>query len=371
MSTSITAIWPLPPCARLYLLYAAREFSTGMPHLPAIDYDTERSLVLFFLYKRNKRHIDPLNAQRENIPLLEQEQRGETSVTVPQRPPAPSTISPIEKIRRGLTAPLRVLPDFLIVGTQRGGTTSLYHYLLQSPYVESAMVKELHFFDKQFTKGILWYRAHFPTLLHKYTRPHPYSTSCFTGEASAYYLFHPHVARRVKAVVPQAKIIILLRNPVDRAYSQYCLEVELDRESLSFEEALEREEERINKETEKVLAHEYYVSPNHSRYSYKARGRYIEQLPAWQSLFPPEQILILKSEDLYTNTTEIVEKTLKFLGLPELASQQKDGLSEVKNYVKHAHPKLKPATREKLAEYFAPYNQRLYQALDRDFGWDH
>src|SRR5207249_300436 len=137
MSTRITAIWSLPPRTRLYLFYAAREFGTGMPHLPGIDYDTERSLVLFFLQKKNKYHINTLNAQRENIPLLEQEKRGETPVTVPQRAPTPSTISSAEKIYRGLTSPLRVLPDFLIIGTQRGGTTSLYHYLLQSPYLES------------------------------------------------------------------------------------------------------------------------------------------------------------------------------------------------------------------------------------------
>ena len=263
-----------------------------------------------------------------------------------------------------------MLPDFLIIGTQRGGTTSLYHYLLDSPYIEPAMVKEVHFFDKKFGKGPLWYQAHFPTLVHKYTQHLLHGSSCLAGEASAYYLFHPHVARRVKAVIPQTKIIILLRNPVNRAYSQYWLEVELDREPLSFEEALEREEERINREAEKVLADENYVSLNHSRYSYKARGRYVEQLPAWLSFFPQEQILILKSEDLYTNTEAVVGTTLKFLGLPGLAPHQKNRPFEVKNYVKQAHPKINPATKERLAAYFAPYNERLYQELGRDFGWE-
>ena len=193
-------------------------------------------------------------------------------------------VSHLEKLYRGLTSPIRLLPDFLIIGTQRGGTTSLYNYLMGRPGVGPAAVKELHFFDKKFHKGSTWYRAHFPTGIQKYafelTRKHHF----VTGEASAYYLFHPHAPRRIAQLLPDAKLIVLLRNPIDRAYSQYNFEVDLGRESLSFEDAVAAEEERIGKERERILADERYVSFDHSRYSYLARGVYVDQLrTGWAS----------------------------------------------------------------------------------------
>lgn len=281
-----------------------------------------------------------------------------------------TTPSYIEKLYRSITCPIRLLPDFLIIGTQRGGTTSLYNYLVDRPGVGHASVKELHFFDKKFHKGPLWYRAHFPTRIQKYCFERSRKEVFVTGEASAYYIFHPHAPKRVAKLIPGAKLIILLRNPVDRAYSQYNFEVELGRETLSFEDAIANEEARIRKEREKILADEKYVSFDHSRYSYLARGIYIDQLVAWMKHFPRSQFLILRSEDFYADPVTALEQTSKFLNLPELAPDERTKKYKLHNYNQTPYPKMDPATRKRLIEYFEPHNQRLYDFLVVNYNWD-
>lgn len=258
-----------------------------------------------------------------------------------------------------LTTPWRAMPDFLIVGTQKGGTTSLFNYLIQHPRVYAPFRKEIKFFDSNYFNGLAWYRAHFP-LRRKLARE-----QALTGEATPYYMFHPTAPERIRQVVPNAKIIVLLRNPVDRAYSHYQHMVRAGREMLSFEEALEKEEERLKGEAEKIASDMYYPQAAHIYYSYLARGRYIEQLPKIFSLFTPERVLVLKSEDLYTDPTPTFFQTLDFLGLthwePPLYEVYKQG-----SYDK----RLDPTLRRKLVAYFRPYNQQLYEFLGRDFEWD-
>src|SRR5947208_4822180 len=127
----------------------------------------------------------------------------------------------LEKLYLGVTAPIRLLPDFLVIGAQRGGTTSLYHYLQAHPCIKLANTKDTHFFDKKYNKGLTWYRGHFPIWLEKAYAQQVRRQTFVMGEASPSYLFHPHVPKRVKQALPHVKLIVLLRNPVDRAYSQY------------------------------------------------------------------------------------------------------------------------------------------------------
>ncbi|MFL5695199.1 MAG: sulfotransferase domain-containing protein [Ktedonobacteraceae bacterium] len=276
----------------------------------------------------------------------------------------------VARLYRGISSPLRILPDFLIIGTQRGGTTSLYNYLVERPGVGPAFVKELHFFDKKFHKGPLWYRAHFPLSIQKHLFQSTQKQAYVTGEASAYYIFHPHAPKRVAKILPNVKLIILLRNPIDRAYSQYNFEVELGRETLSFEDALNYEEKRITKEREKILADERYVSFDHSRYSYLARGIYVDQLQTWMSFFPREQFLILKSEDFYTDPATVLGQVLEFLNLPTLELQERKKEYKQYNYNNTPYPKMDAGTRKHLIEYFAPHNLRLYDFLGINFGWE-
>jgi hypothetical protein len=279
-----------------------------------------------------------------------------------------STTPLLEKLYRGMTSPIRLLPDFLIIGTQRGGTTSLYHYLQSHSCIEMTATKELHFFDRQFHKGLAWYRAHFPTLLEKYCSLYLHKQVFLAGEASPEYLFIPHTPTRVAQALPHAKLIVLLRNPVDRAYSHYHLTVELGHERLSFEEAIQWEEERIGKERERVLADENYESYAYVHFSYLSRGIYVDQLQAWMRLFPREQFLILKSEDLYADPAATLQKVLAFLNLPE--SDQHLPTNVYKQYNGKTASHMDPALRKRLLEYFEPHNARLCTYLGVNFGWD-
>src|SRR5947209_20310719 len=165
-----------------------------------------------------------------------------------------------EKALRAGTHPLRMMPDFIIIGTMRGGTTSLYSYLTTHPHIGSAYMKEVHFFDVYYSKGIGWYRSQFPSSIQKYYAEYVQKQQFITGEASPYYLFHPHAPKRITKFLPQVELIVLLRNPVSRAYSHYSHEVAGGHEKLSFEEAIECEQERIGKEAERLARNEHDVS---------------------------------------------------------------------------------------------------------------
>ena len=275
----------------------------------------------------------------------------------------------VKKAYRASTNWVRLMPDFIIIGAQKGGTTSLYNYLIAHPSIAPIYVKEPHFFDIYYHKGLVWYRSHFPTRLRQYYARHVQRMDLITGEASPYYLFHPLAAGRVATALPDVKLILVLRNPVDRAYSQYQHQVRQPGvEPLSFEEAIEREEERLAGEEEKLIRDPNYVSFNHRHYSYLARGRYIEQVTIWMKHFPKDQFLILKSEDLYSNPSAVLQETYRFLQVP--ARTLKEEGEEYRQYNKASYSKMKPETRRQLLEYFKPYNARLYEFLDRDFGWD-
>lgn len=276
---------------------------------------------------------------------------------------------------RGMTSSIRGLPDFLIIGAQRCGTTSLYYYLTEHPNIFPSSVKEVHFFDDSFTKGMHWYRAQFPTIVEKYYIERIRKHGFLTGEATPSYLLHPHAPKRIFQVMPKAKLIVLLRNPVDRAYSHYWLRTTLGDETLSFEDAIHAEEERISEARERLLADENYHD-KHRRVSYLSRGIYVDQLRRWMNYYPKEQFLILRSEDLYSDPAGITKQALEFIGVP---GQEINTNKEYKQYRlgrkrgylnKEKPPKMSPDTRKYLLDYFKPHNAHLYEFLGRDFGWD-
>lgn len=277
----------------------------------------------------------------------------------------PRTSMLASKVYRGLTSPARLLPDFLIIGGKKCGTSSLYNYLAEHPGVAPAFRKEVHFFDNSSKAGSLRYRAYFPSSVYRSYVRHRRGSGFITGEATPYYLFYPLAPKRVRQMVPEARLIVLLRNPVDRAYSHYHHEVRRGTEDATFEQAIEREAERLGGEREEMLRNGGYDSLSHRRYSYLSRGVYVDQLRNWRDYFPEEQILILKSEDLYSDPASIVEQSLDFLGLPAAGSGQYGAVNRG-GY----RQQMEAATREYLADYFKPHNERLYDYLGKDFGWD-
>lgn len=270
-----------------------------------------------------------------------------------------------QKLYRGVTSPLRTMPNFIIIGGQKCGTTSLYDHLVEHPGVVSASRKETHFFSgKSFGRGRLWYRGHFPTILYKYYAERVRHRPFVTGEATPYYIFHPLTPRRVRKTVPNVKLIALLRNPVDRAYSQYHHEVRRGAETLSFEEAVEAEAQRLAGEREKILRDPGYDSFSYLYHSYLSRGVYVDQLKAWRECFPEEHLLVLRSEDLFADPSSVVEQSLDFLGVPSRERKEYGKLNEGR------YSEMDAALRERLVDYFEPHNQRLYEWLGRNFGWD-
>jgi hypothetical protein len=274
----------------------------------------------------------------------------------------------LEKMYRGVTSPIRLLPDFLIIGTQRGGTTSLYRYLQAHPCISPASTKEVHFFDMRFHKGLAWYRAHFPSRIEQYAVERLHGHRLVTGEASALYLFHPHTPKRVAETLPSVKLIVLLRNPVDRALSHYYHAIKHGWETLSFEKAIEGEVQRTAQEREKLLADERYESCVYRHRSYLTRGIYVDQLQAWMTLFAREQFLILKSEDFYADPATTLKAVLAFLNIPETQLQLDKQAYRAHNA--NTYPRMEPALRKRLIAYFEPHNARLYAYLGIDFAWD-
>jgi len=232
------------------------------------------------------------------------------------------------------------LPDFVIIGAQKGGTSFLYYLLTRHPLVEPAARKELHFFDnpERFDNGAGWYRRCFPQSGWKDGR------RSITGEASPSYLFDPPVPKRMAGVVPQARLITLLRNPVDRAYSHYQMQVKRGTEHHTFEEATEQQYS-----------------------SYVSRGIYVDQLLRWFEFFSREQMLILKSEDFFERPVEILKVVLNFLELPDWQPETSE--LQQRRHTGTYRQKMDPSTKRRLEAYFEPYNKRLYECLGVDFGW--
>jgi hypothetical protein len=272
----------------------------------------------------------------------------------------PALPEPARKVLRGgyraygrATASLRPLPDFLILGAQKAGTTALYAYLRWHPEITGPSFKEVSFFDRHYAKGERWYRAHMPVRRRR----------SLVGEASPSYLFHPLAPQRIAGMLPDARLIAILRNPVDRAFSHYQHEVALGREPLSFEDAVDREGERMRGELERMLRDPSYFSVAWWNYTYLARGRYAEQLERWFASFPREQLLVLFTEELAADTAATYRRVLEFLGV---------GARDLESYPRifdRDYPDMSPVTRARLEQDFEEANHRVASLLGRDPPW--
>jgi hypothetical protein len=254
------------------------------------------------------------------------------------------------------TSFMRRLPDYLIIGAQKCGTTSLSAYLNAHPQlVHLPWAKEVHYFDRRWAHGVRYYRSWFPL--------RSTHASALTGEATPYYLFHPLAAERAGSTVPDARIVAVLRNPVERAYSHYKHNVRYGREPLSFSAALDAEGDRLAGE-EIRLVNGAWSRPRHQHFSYVARGHYASQLRRWMSVFPREQILVLSSEALFSDPAATFDGVARFLGLdtaklPRYRQHNASGDSS----------ELPPDTRKRLDACFADEGAALHELLGVDFSW--
>jgi len=264
-----------------------------------------------------------------------------------------------------IAAPWRPLPEYLVIGAARAGSTSLYEYLIRHPAVLPALVKEVHYFTASYHRGEAWYRAHFPTVVMRRLVDMRHGIS-ITGEATPYYLFHPSAAARVHALLPNAKLLVVLRDPVLRAVSHYQHERRLGVEPLSMDAAIDREAERLDpgesSEAERLERDAAYAF-RYQHFGYLARGRYAEQIERFQTLFSPAQLMVIRSEDLFEHPDTVYRAATRFLGLPDRS------LRDYRRFNASKGMSLDGRLEARLREYFVPHNARLERLLDRAMGW--
>jgi sulfotransferase family protein len=273
---------------------------------------------------------------------------------------------------RQATRNRRILPSVLIIGAQRAGTTSLFELLRDHPdfcaprsaYGSIQWPKELHFFDENFDRGLDWYRAFFP-LGSTRARRRARGSDLVGGEATPTYLFHPAVPARVAATLPAVRLVAVLRDPVQRAFSQYQRARSTGRETLSFEEAIEREPQRIAGVEEWLSAHAASEGARHPNYlhyrrrAYVSRGYYADQLARWLEHFPREQLLVLRAEDLFARTQETFSEVLRFARLGDSPP------TSLEPHNRRSYAPMRPETRQLLEALYAAPNARLAELL----GW--
>lgn len=290
-------------------------------------------------------------------------------------PPVPTTHEPPRPIREPLvnatrwrlaTSPFRALPDFLIIGAMKAGTTSLYDILAKHPRIAPALRKEVHFFDlvRRYNRGTLFYRAFFDTTLSIERRAEAAGGPILTGESSPYYLYHPIAPARVAATLPGVKCIVLLRDPVSRAWSHFQHARRLVWEQREFREAVD-EQLRDPAATERVLlADPTRHVPAHQLQTYVHRGHYAEQLERWFAAVGRECVLVLNAEAFYRDTDAQVQRVLSFLDLPHAPVKLRRP-SNAGNYKES----MDDDVRLRLIEHFAPHNERLYALLGERYDW--
>ena len=218
----------------------------------------------------------------------------------------------------------------------------MFYYLSQHPDLKLSFEKEIHYYNYylQSGKSMAWYKSFFPLKIT--------SVGKKTGEASPNYLYSETAPRKLKQDIPDVKLIVLLRNPIDRAYSEYSMHVrQLKRDNFpSFEESVTNDE----------------LSLEGSR-MYLLRGLYAERIQHWLKYFDRDQFIFIKSEEFFAQPRSVLQKVYKFLSIAEtypddLQAQQAGSYAELSN-----------ETRAYLRTYFQPSNEAVVELLGEKFKW--
>jgi hypothetical protein len=264
----------------------------------------------------------------------------------------------------GLTASLRLEPGFIMIGAQRCGTTSLFQALAAHPQLmRPPFRKGVNYFDLNYYRGRNWYLGHFPVAAAARRTAAAYGDPV-AFEASGYYLYHPFAVSRLSRDLPGSRLVVMLRDPVERAFSAYKHEYVRGYEPVDvFEKALELEDERLAGEIDRMRDDSRYESVAHRHHSYKHRGHYAEQLERVFALFPPDQVHVVDSEAFFEQPGQEYQRLLAFLGLRHFEP------ASFGPYKGHASAPMNPATRRMLEEYYAPHDEHLAALLGRKPRW--
>jgi hypothetical protein len=254
-----------------------------------------------------------------------------------------------------LSASARMLPSFLIAGGQRCGTTSMYRALAAHPAVVKAVLhKGVHYFDVGYRHGFAWYRGHFPLRRTGERVSAAVGARAQTFESSPYYMYHPLAAERIAAALPEVRLVVLVRDPVERAYSQHAHEVARGFETVpDFGVALALEPARLAGEEARLRADPSYHSHSHQHHAYRERGRYVEHLERLADVFGRDRIHVVDSERFFAEPEPVYDGVLDFLGLPQL------GYPAFERHNARPRSPLPAPLRAELTGHFQPYDERL------------
>jgi hypothetical protein len=258
------------------------------------------------------------------------------------------------------TAGARMLPEFLVVGAQRCGTTTLYRLLADHPsVVRPAFSKGIGYFDVHYRRGWSWYRGHFPVAAVAALR----AQRPVTFESSGYYLYHPLAAGRIGADLPGVRAVVCVRDPVERAYSAHRHELARGFETEPFERALELEPQRLAGEEERLRSDPAYQSFGHRHHSYLARGRYAGQIERFRQALGPDRVLVVDADRFFAEPYPAFAEIQDWLGLPAWRPERVEKLN--------ARPRepMPAALRTRLMAEFEQSDRALVPLLGTEPRW--
>jgi hypothetical protein len=237
--------------------------------------------------------------------------------------------------------------------------------LRQHPAVSGGILREeVHYFDLHYDRGVRWYRSHFPFRSWARWAARAAGSPPVAFESSPYYVFHPLAPERISRDLPDVKLLTLVRDPVERAYSAHAHEMFFGHESEPFERALELESTRLAGEAERIVADPGYASHSHQHHAYRTRGQYAEQLERLECLFGRDRIHVVESEVFFASPELAYDAVLEFLGLPHAGYP---------NFTRrNARPRaasMPEHVRAALKEHYRPYDERLAKWLGHEPSW--
>ena len=256
----------------------------------------------------------------------------------------------------GITSPFRTIPNFIVIGVKRCGTTTLYEQLSEHPCIEKSAHDNLGFFNNNFELGMNWYKSHFVTNFRKKEIERKYGKFA-TYDVTSSYIQKKKTAQNIFKTLPNVKLILILRNPTDRAYSEYNQNIIDENESRDFRELIKQE---IN-EIENMENDNLEFSSN--KINLVKKGIYEKQISPWLEIFPRKQILIISTEEFGEKTTETYDKIFRFLELPKYKIKNKE------RHRKGTYEAMDDKTRKILDDFYESYNSKLFQKIEETFRW--
>ena len=258
----------------------------------------------------------------------------------------------------------RVLPDLVLVGAQRSGTTALTEALYRLPNVERPRRgKGSHYFSYNYHRGWAWFQSQFPTTTWAAAVERRQGLPLFCFDACPYYLFHPFACERMAQSLPDVRVLVMLRDPVRRAESHFHHSVGHGHEDLDFESALAAEPERLAGEVERMGRDWEYWSHSHEHHSYIAKGMYAEQLERLFRFYPRNQVMVVQSEAFYRSPDEVLSDVTSWLELRSVGLDRSDDRNG------HDYRRMDPELRSRLAHIYREPNERLFEMLGVRYDW--